>query len=79
VADLNLNRDLVTVLTDGETLVATVVPPRVEEEPEPVAVAEGEEPEGEGTEGAEGGDGEGSSEGQPSDGERSSDGSAEES
>ncbi len=76
VADLNLNRDLVTVLTDGETLVATVVPPRVEEEPEPVAVAEGEEPEGEG---AEGGDGEGSSEGQPSDGERSSDGSAEES
>ncbi len=79
VADLNLNRDLVTVLTDGETLVATVVPPRVEEEPEPVAVAEGEEPEGEGTESAEGGDGQGSSDGQSSDGERSSDGSAEES
>ena len=53
VSDLNLNRDLVTVMTDGETLVATVVPPRVEEEPEPV-VAEGEEAEGEGAEGAEG-------------------------
>jgi large subunit ribosomal protein L25 len=57
VKDLNLNRDLVTVLTDGETLVATVVPPRVEVEEEPV-VAEGEEAEGEaaaeGEEGAEG-------------------------
>jgi large subunit ribosomal protein L25 len=53
VADLSLNRDLVHVLTDGETLVATVVPPRVEEEPEPV-VAEGEELEGEAAEGAEG-------------------------
>jgi large subunit ribosomal protein L25 len=59
VRDLSLNRDLVTVMTDGETLVATVVPPRVEEEPEPV-VAEGEElegaeaAEGEGVEGAEG-------------------------
>src|SRR5918994_212638 len=51
VKDLNLNRDLVQVLTDGETLVATVVPPRIEEEPEPV-VEEGEELEGE--EGAEG-------------------------
>ena len=50
VRDLNLNRDLVNVMTDGETLVATVVPPRVEEEPEPV-VAEGEEGEGEGAEG----------------------------
>ena len=47
VKDLNLNRDLVHVLTDGETLVATVVPPRVEEEPEPV-VAEGEGAGGEG-------------------------------
>ena len=47
VADLNLNRDLVHVLTDSETLVATVVPPRVEVEEEPV-VAEGEELEGEG-------------------------------
>lgn len=46
VADLNLNRDLVHVLTDGETLVATVVPPRVEVEEEPV-VAEGEALEGE--------------------------------
>ncbi len=53
VKDLNLNRDLVHVLTDGETLVSTVVPPRVEEEPEPVLV-EGEELEGEGAEGAEG-------------------------
>ena len=56
VRDLNLNRDLVTVLTDGETLVATVVPPRVEEEPEPV-VAEGEELEGEAAEGEEGAEG----------------------
>jgi large subunit ribosomal protein L25 len=55
VKDLNLNRDLVHVQTDGETLVATVVPPRVEEEPEPVVV-EGEELEGE--EGAEGAEGE---------------------
>ena len=59
VRDLSLNRDLVQVLTDPETLVATVVPPRVEEEPETVidegelaeaeadaAVAEGEAPEG---------------------------------
>jgi len=54
VSDLNLNRDLVHVLTDGETLVATVVPPRVEEEPEPV-VAEGEEgAEGAPAEGEEG-------------------------
>ena len=51
VSDLNLNRDLVTVMTDGETLVATVVPPRVEEEPETV-LAEGEEGvEGEAAEG----------------------------
>lgn len=59
VRDLSLNRDLVNVLTDGDTLVATVVPPRVEEEPEPV-VAEGEELEGEGVEGegAEGAEGE---------------------
>jgi large subunit ribosomal protein L25 len=53
VSDLNLNRDLVHVLTDPETLVATVVPPRAEEEAEPVA-AEGEELEGEAGEGAEG-------------------------
>ncbi len=56
VRDLNLNRDLVTVMTDGETQVATVVPPRVEEEPETV-VAEGEE--GEIAEDGEGGEGEG--------------------
>jgi large subunit ribosomal protein L25 len=54
VRDLSLNRDLVQVMTDGETLVATVVPPRVEVEEEPV-VAEGEEAaEGEAAEGAEG-------------------------
>ena len=58
VSDLSLNRDLVHVLADPETLVATVVPPRVEEE-EPV-VAEGEELEGE--EGAEGAEGEGAAE-----------------
>jgi large subunit ribosomal protein L25 len=40
VRDLNLNRDLVHVMTDGETLVATVVPPRIEEEPEPVLTEE---------------------------------------
>ena len=56
VKDLSLNRDLVHVMTDGETLVASVVPPRVEEEPEPV-VAEGEELEGEVAEGGEGGEG----------------------
>jgi len=54
VKDLNLNRDLVTVMTDGDTLVATVVPPRVEEEPEPVVVEGEEGEEGEGEEGAEG-------------------------
>jgi large subunit ribosomal protein L25 len=53
VRDLNLNRDLVTVMTDADTLVATVVPPRVEVEEEPV-LAEGEELEGEGAEGVEG-------------------------
>jgi large subunit ribosomal protein L25 len=50
VRDLNLNRDLVQVLTDGDALVSTVVPPRVEEEPEPV-VTEGDEVEGEAAEG----------------------------
>ena len=69
VKDLNLNRDLVHVQTDGETLVATVVPPRVEEEPEPV-VAEGEELEGE--EGAEGAEGE-AAEGGEASGEGSGD------
>lgn len=43
VRDLNLNRDLVHVLADPDTLVATVVPPRVEEPtPEEVAAAEAE-------------------------------------
>ena len=69
VKDLNLNRDLVHLLTDGEMLVATVVPPRVEEEPEPV-VAEGEELEGE--EGAEGAEGE-AAEGGESSGEGAGD------
>ena len=57
VRDLNLNRDLVQVMTEGDTLVATVVPPRVEEEPETVAAAEGEELEDEGADGAEGAEG----------------------
>jgi large subunit ribosomal protein L25 len=73
VKDLSLNRDLVQVLTDGETLVSTVVPPRVEIEEEPV-VAEGEELEGEGIEeGAEG-------EGAPAEGgEGAAEGSSEDS
>jgi large subunit ribosomal protein L25 len=62
VADLNLNRDLVQVMTDGETLVATVVPPRVEVEEEPV-VAEGEELEGEAAGEGEGTEGQGGTEG----------------
>ena len=70
VRDLSLNRDLVHVLTDGDTLVATVVPPRMEEEPEPVlteeeleaAAAEGEEGEGAGGAPAEGGEATGSDE-----------------
>jgi len=79
VRDLSLNRDLVHVLTDGETLVATVVPPRIEEEPEPVlteeeleaaAAAEAEGTEGEGAP-AEGG------EGAPTEGEGGSEESAE--
>ena len=78
VRDLSLNRDLVQVLTDGETLVATVVPPRVEEEPEPV-VGEGAELEGE--EGAEAAEGEGAAaeggEGASAEGEGASEGSSE--
>ncbi len=73
VRDLNLNRDLVTVMTDGETQVATVVPPRVEEEPETV-VAEGEE--GEAAEDGEGGEGE-AAEGGEGDGAEASEGSSE--
>ena len=65
--------DNVTVLNDPDELVARVMPPRVEEEPEPV-VAEGEELEGEeGAEGEAGAEGEGERE--PAEGgERESDG-----
>jgi large subunit ribosomal protein L25 len=76
VKDLNLNRDLVQVLSDPDTLIATVVPPRVEEEPEPV-VGEGEELEGEAGEGAEGAEGESGAEG--GDGGDASDGASEDS
>jgi len=61
VRDLNFNRDLVTAVTDGDTLVATVVPPKIEveevyeaegeEAEEGEAPAEGEAPEGERAEG----------------------------
>jgi large subunit ribosomal protein L25 len=80
VRDLSLNRDLVHVLTDGETLVATVVPPRIEEEPEPV-LEEGEELEGvEGVEGEEGAEGAAAAEGGEAEtGERRTDEDASES
>jgi large subunit ribosomal protein L25 len=61
VRDLNLNRDLINVLADGETLVATVVPPRVEEE---VIAPEAEEVEGEGAEGEAAAEGEAGVEGE---------------
>ena len=69
VKDLNLNRDLVTVVTDPDTLIATVVPPRVEVEEEPV-LAEGDELEGAAGEG-EGAEGEGAPAegGEPAEGE----------
>ena len=67
VRDLNLNRDLVQVMTDGDTLVATVVPPRVEEEPETV-VGEGEEVEAEGMEGVAEGETADGGEGAPAEG-----------
>jgi large subunit ribosomal protein L25 len=67
VKDLSLNRDLVTVLTDPDTLVATVVPPRIEVEEEPVPV-EGEELEAEAAEGVEG------AEGAPAEGEEPAEG-----
>ncbi len=80
VKDLTLTRDLVQVMTDGETLVATVVPPRIEVEEEPVA--EGEELEGEeGAEAAEGAEGEGAAaeggESGSAEGEGASEGSSE--
>jgi large subunit ribosomal protein L25 len=62
VSDLPIP-DNVTVLNDPEEMVARVMPPRVEEEPEPV-VAEGEELEGE--EGAEGEAAEGEGQGEAS-------------
>jgi hypothetical protein len=80
VRDLSLNRDAVSVMTDGDALVATVVPPRIEEEPEPVVTeeellegevpAEGEAPaegaaEGAAPEGAAGTEGQ-ATEGEPS-------------
>ena len=82
VRDLNLNRNLVHVLTDGDTLVATVVPPRIEEEPEPILTEEelealaAAEAEGEGAEGEEGAPAEGG-EGAAADGEGASEESAE--
>jgi large subunit ribosomal protein L25 len=65
VRDLILPSD-VTLLTDGDEIIAKVQPPRVEEEP--VAVAEGEAVEGEaaeaeGAEASQGGESSGSSEG----------------
>jgi large subunit ribosomal protein L25 len=57
VSDLPV-ADNVTVLNDPDELVARVMPPRVEEEPEPV-VAEGEELEGEEGAEVEGAEGEG--------------------
>ena len=62
VSDLSVPGN-VTILSDPEEVVARVLPPRVEEEPEVVAV-EGEE----GEEGAEGAEGEG--EGEAAEGER---------
>jgi len=43
--------DKVTILNDPDELVARIVPPRTEEEPETVAAEEGEAAEGEGAEG----------------------------
>ena len=58
----------VTILNDLDEMVARVMPPRVEEEPEPV-VAEGEELEGEeGAEGEAAAEGEEGAEGAPSEG-----------
>ncbi len=68
VRDLNFNRDLVHVMTDGDALVATVVPPRIEEEPEPVLTEEElEAAAAEAAEGEEGAEGEGA-EGAPAEG-----------
>ena len=53
VSDLDVDTEKVQILTDAETLVSAVVPPRVEIEEEPV-VAEGEEGAEEGAEGEAG-------------------------
>lgn len=53
VTDLQVDPDKVQVLTDAETLIATVVPPKVEVEEEPIPV-EGEEALAEGEAPAEG-------------------------
>jgi large subunit ribosomal protein L25 len=64
--------DNVTVLNDPDEIVARVMPPRVEEEPEPV-VAEGEELEGEeAAEGEEGAAAEGEERGGPAAGDEES-------
>jgi large subunit ribosomal protein L25 len=58
VRDLAVQAETITVLNDPDEMVAKVMPPRVEEEPEPVAeglegeAAEGEAAEGAGAEGA---------------------------
>jgi large subunit ribosomal protein L25 len=64
VRDLAIPEDA-TLLTDGDEVVAKVLPPRVEEEPVVAEAAEGEEAEGEeGAEGAaEGAEGDAASEG----------------
>lgn len=62
VRDLSLNRDKVHVVTDGDEMVAKVVPPRVEEEP----VVEAAEEELEGVEGEAAAEGEGA---EPTEGE----------
>jgi large subunit ribosomal protein L25 len=53
VRDLEIPSDA-TLLSDGDDVVAKVLPPRVEEEPVVAEAAEGEEAEGEGAEAAEG-------------------------
>ncbi len=69
VRDLSLNRDAITVLTDGDELVAKVLPPRVEEEPEVVAEA---------AEGEEGAEGEGQADGASTEGGEAAAGGARE-
>ncbi len=75
VSDLDVDPEKVQILTDAETLIATVVPPRVEVEEEPV-LAEGEEGEG-AEEGAEEGEGAAASESGEGDGPSESGGDSE--